>query len=66
MIKVYVTIDATLEFDTSKAIVESEFIESAVEKFAILAVPGLADYLKEKAKVKFIGTKVTNKEVTAE
>lgn len=30
--KIYVTIDATLEFDTSKAIVDDEFVEQAVEK----------------------------------
>lgn len=64
--KIYVTIDATLEFDMSKAIVEPEFVESAVEKYAALTVPGLAAYLREKAKVKLIGTKVTNKEVIAE
>ena len=64
--KIYVTIDATLEFDTSKAIVTPEFVEQAVEEFAILAVPGLADYLKNKAKVELIGTKVTNKEVVSE
>lgn len=64
--KIYVVIDATLEFDMSKAIVESEFVEWAVEEYAILAVPGLAKYLKEKAKVELIGTNVTNKEVIAE
>lgn len=64
--KIYVTINATLEFDTSKAIVTPEFIESAVEEYAILAVPGLAKYLKEKAKVKLIGTKQTHKEVVGE
>lgn len=64
--KVYIDIAAMLEFDTSKAIVATEFIESAVEEFAILKVPGLANYLKKKAKVELIGTKVTNKEVIAE
>ena len=64
--KVYVDLSAMLEFDTSRAIVDDEFIEQAVEEFAILAVPGLAEYLKEKAKVELIGSNVTNKEVIAE
>lgn len=64
--KIYVTIDATLEFNTSRAIVATEFIESAVEEYCTISHDGLADYLKKKAKVELIGTNVTNKEVTAE
>lgn len=64
--KIYVTIDATLEFDTSKAIVDDEFIEQAVEEYCTINHDGLAEYLKKKAKVELIGTNVTHKEVIAE
>jgi hypothetical protein len=75
--KIYVTIDATLEFDTSKATIKSEFIESrteffssviesAVEEYCTINHRNLAQYLKEKAKIKYIGTNVTRKEVVAE
>lgn len=41
-------------------------LPSRKEEYAILAVPGLAGHLREKAKVELIGTNVTNKEVIAE
>lgn len=64
--KIYVDLSAVLEFNTSKAIVDDEFIQTAVEEYCTINHDGLAEYLKEKAKVEFIGSRVTNKEVIAE
>lgn len=64
--KVYIDIAAMLEFDTSKAIVDDEFIEQAVEEFCTIDHKGLAEYLRKKAKVEFIGMKINNKEVVSE
>jgi hypothetical protein len=64
--KIYATINTTLEFDTSKAIVDDEFIQTAVEEYCTISYEGLAEYLKEKAKVKFIGMSINNKEVVSE